>query len=112
MRKILFGALAMSVIFAGMTPISAQRGRVLPRTLPAPRPSLSATQFQDARAMTDGNGVLIGWDMQQELNNVGFYVYRVDGGERVLVQESITPGSELRVGNTLLAGQHYALFDS
>jgi hypothetical protein len=71
----------------------------------------SGTQFGSAVALTDGNGVLVRWHMQQVINNVGFYVYRVQNGERTLVKETVTPGAALHLRNNAVYGEHYAAFD-
>ncbi len=67
--------------------------------------SLSATE--------QGGKVLVSWRTGFEVDNLGFHVYREQGGERVRVTPSLVAGSALfaGVGTALTAGRSYAWWD-
>jgi hypothetical protein len=66
------------------------------------------------KAIAGESGVLIEWRTSYELNNVGFFLYREQGGRRVQVNNSIVPGAALMVGDgiPLLDGYAYSAFDA
>jgi hypothetical protein len=66
------------------------------------------------KATAGESGVLIEWRTSYELNNVGFFLYREQGGRRVQVNKSIVPGVALMVGDgvPLLEGSAYSAFDA
>jgi hypothetical protein len=66
------------------------------------------------KATANESGVLIEWRTSYELNNVGFFVYREQGGRRVQVNKSIVPGAALMLGDgvPLLEGYAYSAFDA
>ena len=73
-------------------------------------PSLTLSQIN---ATASPDGVLIEWRTSFEINNLGFYVYRVQNGERTQINRTIVPGSALIVGEgrPLYAGYYYSSFD-
>jgi hypothetical protein len=58
-------------------------------------------------------GVLLQWRTGYEIDNLGFHVYREDGGARTRVNRSLIAGSGLTVGQgtAVTAEQRYALWD-
>ena len=84
---------------------------------PNPRNSISPT---DARLVSfkatgyENGGVYLQWQTGYEVNNLGFNVYRDQGGKRTLVTRQLVAGSALMVGpsTALTAGQSYSLWDS
>ncbi|HEY2865680.1 MAG TPA: C25 family cysteine peptidase, partial [Pyrinomonadaceae bacterium] len=59
---------------------------------------------------TDGTGAYITWHTESETNNLGFYVYRVNGKTRTQVGKFIC-GSALRFGTETVFGEEYSTFD-
>jgi hypothetical protein len=102
-------ALGLSVfVFAQQAtlPAAAHNGQTLP-------PNETA-RVVAMKAIAGESGVLIEWRTSYELNNVGFILYREQGGRRVQVNKSIVPGAVLMVGDgvPLLEGYAYSAFDA
>ncbi len=75
--------------------------------------SVTSVQFKSLTARTDGAGVLIAWTTGQEVNNLGFNVYRQEQGQRVKLTTAPLAGSALRTGSAPLAAGHaYRFYDS
>jgi hypothetical protein len=74
----------------------------------------TAINLELVSATSYAGGVSIDWKTGQEVNNLGFNVYRDQGGKRTLVTEQMVAGSALFAGpgTTLGAGQSYSWFDS
>lgn len=68
-------------------------------------------KFQTAEAFSDGRGAWLKWTMETETRNFGFYIYRLDGKDRQLVNTSLVPGSSARLGNQAFSGTAYSYFD-
>ena len=60
------------------------------------------------------NGAYIEWHTGNEVNNLGFNIYREEDGKRVLVNRQIVAGSALLTGSgiTLAAGRSYGWWDA
>jgi Peptidase family C25 len=70
-----------------------------------------AVRFQNVEAYSDGQGAWLSWTMALETRNFGFYVYRVNGGQKQLVSNSMVPGSAARIGNEPVTGTQYSYYD-
>ena len=70
------------------------------------------TQFASAEAFTDGNGVLVQWQMDQEVGNAGFYLYRINSQGKTLVKDKFTPGALARNSKGNASGSKYSAFDA
>jgi hypothetical protein len=57
------------------------------------------------------NGVLIEWETGVEVDNLGFNVYREEGGRRELINSQLIAGSALATSSTLLTGNSYSWWD-
>ncbi|HEX8090117.1 MAG TPA: lamin tail domain-containing protein, partial [Blastocatellia bacterium] len=84
---------------------------------PNPRNSISPTEARlvSFKATGGENGkVYLQWQTGYEVNNLGFNVYRDQGGKRTLVTPQLVAGSALMVGpsTALTAGQSYSVWDS
>ncbi|MGI8788335.1 MAG: C25 family cysteine peptidase [Pyrinomonadaceae bacterium] len=71
----------------------------------------SPVQYSDAKAYTDGRGVWIGWQTERETKNLGFYVYRVGGGERQLLNTALVPGAYARAQAEQITSGSYSYYD-
>ncbi|MFT3745462.1 MAG: C25 family cysteine peptidase [Pyrinomonadaceae bacterium] len=106
MRKTVSLALLLSLSLAAATPSFAQR--------PAPDVDaikvLSRTAFGTMRAITEGNGVLVRWQMKVENSVAGYDVYRVGDNGLVRVSARTILGSAAR-SNSPLTAEEYEFFD-
>lgn len=68
-------------------------------------------KFRSVQAFSDGRGAWLRWSMDLETNNFGFYIYRVDGGQKQLVNNGIVPGSAARIGKAPVMGTEYSYYD-
>ncbi|MFL6212264.1 MAG: C25 family cysteine peptidase [Blastocatellia bacterium] len=78
---------------------------------PAPPTSVDLLSFN---ATAYSGGTLLEWKTGREVNNLGFRVYRDEGGQRVLVTPQVIAGSALLtgVGTMLDAGRSYSWWDA
>lgn len=103
-------------------PTFAQKGR--PATLKAtparevsPKKSTisrlpQSTEFRSIGAFTDNNGVYIAWEMEAEVGNIGFNVYRLDKeGSQLLNAKKIVAGSAMHAREVPTFGESYSFFD-
>jgi len=74
----------------------------------------TAVRMADARAEAYQGGVRVSWETGHEVNNLGFNVYRAEGGHRVLLNRTPIAGTALRVGPNVevQAGQAYSWWDA
>lgn len=107
MRKTVSVALLLTFAFAAISPAFAQ-------TASNERTSAkvsSRSQFESTRALTDGTGVLVRWQMKIENSIAGYNVYRVSPEGRELVNQRIVMGSAGRFGSRPAYGETYEVFD-
>jgi uncharacterized repeat protein (TIGR01451 family) len=74
----------------------------------------TAVQLASFRALPrQGGGILLEWKTREEIRNLGFNVYRLDGSGRLRLNPSIIAGSALliRGGRPQHAAKTYQLFD-
>ncbi len=57
-------------------------------------------------------GILLDWQTGFEADNLGFNLYREEGGKRQAVNAQLVAGSALTTEAALLAGRHYAWWDA
>ena len=70
------------------------------------------TEFGVVRAITDGSGVVIRWDMKSEVKTAGYNVFRVGDDSRELVNNRLIAGSWGRFGAATAKGEVYNVYDS
>jgi parallel beta-helix repeat protein len=63
--------------------------------------SPTAVEFISAQAKGYDNGVLLEWQTGMEIDNLGFNLYRMDGDERQLLNQSLIAGSALTAGQNV-----------
>ena len=107
MKKSATAALLFTVILSACVPAFAQ----LARQRPEPVVRSGAIQFQSIDAISDGNGVVIRWQMTEETGNVGFFVYRVGTKGLELVNDVLIPGSASKLKDLPLFGEKYETYD-
>ncbi len=82
-------------------------------TLPRSTGSVTAVKLQSLKAQQGPEGVLIEWQTGYEVQNLGFHVYRDEGGRRVRLNKEMLAGSALLAGThtVMRAGNTYSWFD-
>ena len=73
----------------------------------------TAVKLVSFDAVAYGDGTLLQWRTGHEADNLGFNVYREEGGQRILLTPQVLAGSALLAGSdvVLRAGQPYAWWD-
>lgn len=95
------------------TPLIAQRGSDIRESkIPRVKTVDPGSRFASVKAVSDGSGVLVEWQMGVESGTVGFNVYRSDGNNTELVSPEMVSatGGSLRTGS--VAGGRYSFFDA
>lgn len=114
MKGIFSVVVLVALCLSGSAPLFAQKGKTAVRgpriLLRSPIPGESV-KFQSVRALSEGRGAWVEWQMQLETNNIGFNVYRIDGKGKRLVSESLILGSAARYGRQTAYGETYSFFD-
>ncbi len=72
----------------------------------------SSVKYAGTEAISDGQGVLIEWETGFESENLGFYIYRINGNQKVLVNSSLIPGAYLQMREEQNFGRKYTFFDT
>lgn len=106
--------LTILIVFAMLMNITAfgQKNRAIGGGTMVKGPSDNVpVKFRTVQAFSDGRGAWLKWSMDLETGNFGFYVYRVDGGQKQLVNNAIVPGSAARIGPGAFAGTEYSYYD-
>ena len=109
MKKISTLLVLTSLIFLTTTNISAQ---ITLKSGVSTSKTRAAAQLSRAEAFSDGNGVWLRWTTASESKNLGFNIYRIEGGESVLVTENIIPAYYLRMPEQSVSGGEYSFFDA
>src|SRR5688572_23489993 len=105
-------SLFLSIFFltsAHIPALAQKRGSAGPKKAPI---LVESTRFANAGAYSDGTGVWISWDMEIEVGNIGFYVYRLGrNGAEMLSPEKMVQGAAQRGRELPAYGQSYSYFD-
>jgi hypothetical protein len=72
--------------------------------------SEAGVAIESVQAFSDGKGVYVRWSTARETDNLGFYVVRVDGGKKTLIDRFVA-GSALKANHQTLYGEQYSVFD-
>ncbi len=109
MKRLISLGLITAFLCASTTPLMAQRGRTA--TPSKTKATASETRFADVRAYSDGNGVLVEWNMAAEKNSGGFYVRRIDDGVEVQASDELIDGAGLSLSSKTETGEKYKFYD-
>jgi hypothetical protein len=74
-------------------------------------PGPTVVEVASLDAVTDGRATQILWQAGSEIRNLGYRVFRQDGGRRREVSAGLIAGSALRSQYDLVAGRDYAFID-
>ena len=127
MKKTVSALLIATFVFTGALTTLGQSKRTRPGgsaitdSVPAPSRPVNVVpiapvegetvRFGVIDAMSDGNGVLIRWQMQFETHNIGFNIYRLGGLQPVLVNDRVVLSTSVERGVPTVAESEYELFD-
>ena len=106
MNKSVSVALLVTLVFTACIPGFAQKVRFNNELVKPVR-----TAFARVAPITDGNGVLVQWQMTVERSNVGFFVDRVGAADTGQVNASMILGSSARSSEEISYGGRYQVFD-
>jgi len=101
------GLSAVGDSFAGAVASGAQQ-------VPVSTGAVTAVTMRSMTARKAPEGVLVEWQTGLEVRNLGFYVYRDEGGRRVQLNDELLLGSALLAGahTVLRSGHAYSWFDA
>lgn len=108
MKKVFALIALLNLILLSNVPMAAQDSAAKSKT----KIEKSSVSYAKVEAFTDGDGVLLRWQTDFESKNLGFYIYRVGGSEKELVNDSIIPGASLQRRGEFTFGYDYSFFDS
>ena len=106
MNKSVSVALLVTLVFTACIPGFAQKVRSNNELVKPVQ-----TAFARVEPITDGNGVLVQWQMTVERSNVGFFVDRVGASDSGQVNASMILGSSARSSEEISYGGRYQVFD-
>jgi len=117
MKRLISVIILSILVSSSVAPIVAQKSIRMPvggkvkqqkPILPAPE----ATRFESSSAYTDGNGVFVNWQMEAEIGNIGFNVYRVGKrGSELLTVAKMVAGAASHAREVPAYGESYSFFD-
>lgn len=124
MKRAISLALSAVLLSSSVLPVSAQK-RQAPKseglsagtlatgkTKKAPVALPDSTRFAGFAAFTDGSGVWLSWQMEAEVGNIGFYVYRVEkNGARLLSPAKMVQGAATHGREVPAYGTSYNFYD-
>lgn len=117
MRRVISSALALICVSAFASATFAQKAAKVSGPPLATAPvsttnSAKATSFASAAAYSDGKSVWLAWQMEVEVANIGFNVYRTSGnGVELLTQVRMIPGAALHAREIPQYGETYNFYD-
>lgn len=107
MRRTGTFTLLILLVLTGIVPVIGQK----PADARVARRPVGAGVFETVRAITDGAGVLVRWQMRSEAGVSVYGVYRVSNGERIRLNPTMIGGSASKVGHHAAYGEIYQFFD-
>src|SRR5687767_1956249 len=111
MKRIISLCLVSAFVCSAAAPIFTQ-SRARDGKVGRTKSNEQGNRFASVKAYSDGNGVLVEWQMAVETNNAGFSVYRLDGEGTQLASESMILGSAAMYGAKPVPGEAYSFYDA
>lgn len=108
MRKLLAVAVLSLMVCCSMPPISAQNLNIFN---PNNNFGKNPVSYASLEAFSENRGVWLQWKTEVETKNLGFYVYRISGGERELISPALIPGAYLQSREEKITAGSYSTFD-
>ncbi len=103
---VILSLLTTIVVFSQKTKNVRVKKTIKSKTLPQ-----SDVKLASAEAFSDGNGVYLQWQAETEIQNFGFFVYRITEKGTELVSPSIVGGGTLTSAESVIYGGKYTFFD-
>lgn len=108
MKRFLIVTILLLAVSSMNAPTRAQRPK-----LTAVEPAQNALQYPSAEAFSDGRGVWLRWETANERENLGFYVYRISGGQfEEIANQTLIAGAYLQARDGKSTSGTYAFFDA
>ncbi len=101
-------ALRTGTLPSGFSYAYQATGGLVTLTVGPPATAVKLVRFD---AVTSGDVTQISWQAGTEIQNLGYWLYREEGGRRIPVTPDLVAGSSLRVGADLFAGSDYTFPD-
>ena len=108
MKKILTATALLLAFMTMYAPVSAQKSKILQPTVKITKNPMT---FSEVHSFSEGRGAWLEWKTENESKNLGFYVYRINGGERELISPSLIPGANLQTRDEKTTSGTYTFFD-
>lgn len=108
MKKFLATTALLLAVATANTPVLAQKSKSLQPTVKFDK---NPVRYAETKAFSDGRGVWLEWKTESESKNLGFYVYRVVGGEKELASPSLIAGAYLQTREEKTTSGSYSFFD-
>lgn len=115
MKNFLLSSVALAIVFSLSSVAIAQRFKSVNTDKVNSSSHFAGNadvKFGKIDAFSDGNGVLLKWETERELNNLGFNIYRNGGKDSIKVNKTLIPGSYLRTNFDSDRGDSYTFFDA
>src|SRR5215212_9368048 len=113
MRRVISIVLIVICVSLFASSAMSQKSKLAGPTLAAASTnSAKATSFANVAAYSDGKAVWLAWQMEVEVGNIGFNVYRVGGnGVELLTQVRMVPGAAMHARELPEYGATYNFYD-
>ncbi|MEO8574095.1 MAG: C25 family cysteine peptidase [Pyrinomonadaceae bacterium] len=113
MRRLISVGLITVCVALFASPAMSQKSKLTgPPLAVAPTDSAKATSFANVAAYSDGKAAWLVWQMEIEVGNIGFNVYRAGGnGVELLTQVKMVPGAALHARELPEYGATYNFYD-
>ena len=108
MKKVFATIILAIFVFSPISTVWAQKIRTNSQL--SKKPEVSA-QIRRADAFSDGRGVWLRFQTENDANVIGYNVYRIEGKTTLRVNSNMLPGGYFRIEQSPNTGKEYALFD-
>lgn len=108
MKRLILAAVMMLMVCGASLSIAAQNTKSPISTNSIGKNSIS---YASIEAFTDGRGVWVQWKTAVETKNLGFHIYRTNGGVRERLNPGLISGAYLQAQEERLTAGSYSFFD-
>jgi len=108
MNRLLYTAFLILIVLLTNIVITAERSNEIGD---ASESTVSLVRYRSASAFSDGRGVWLEWQTENETENVGFYVYRAVGRRMEPVSPWLIAGAYMQARENKITAGTYTFFD-